>query len=463
EEAICWALGHSGLAIVITSLTTAAGLASFATAEVAPIAHLGIFAGFGVMAALIYTIILLPALLAVIPVRMKQKKDKKSNPLFIDRFLTAIADFSTGHAMIITIVGVIMILVSLGGALRISFSHNPLVWFPTQLPIRVATEKVDREMRGTVTMEVIIDTGRENGLYDLEILNKMEALGRELETLERGRMFVGKTISLAEMLKEIHRALNENRQAYYVIPQDPKLIPQELLLFENSGSDDLEDVVDSQFRLARFTIKVPWQDAIGYVPFLREIDQRIKGSLGDHAKVTATGLMVLLVRTLDAAIHSAARSYVIAFVIITLMMILLIGHPGLGLISMIPNLLPVVLTLGVIGWLDFPLDMFTMLIGSIAIGLAVDDTVHFMHNFRRYHYETGDVKEAVRRTLTTAGRAMLVTSIVLSLGFFIFMLASMKNLFYFGLLTGITIITALLADFLLAPALMMLVRHKRGK
>jgi predicted RND superfamily exporter protein len=123
---------------------------------------------------------------------------------------------------------------------------------------------------------------------------------------------------------------------------------------------------------------------------------------------------------------------------------------------MIPNLLPIIITLGVMGWFDFPFDMFTMLIGSIAIGLAVDDTIHFMHNFRRYYADTGDVRGSVRRTLHTAGRAMLVTSIVLSLGFFIYMFASMNNLFYFGLLTGMTIISALLADFLVAPALMAL-------
>jgi hypothetical protein len=106
------------------------------------------------------------------------------------------------------------------------------------------------------------------------------------------------------------------------------------------------------------------------------------------------------------------------------------------------------------GWLGIPLDMFTMLIGSIAIGLAVDDTIHFMHNYRRYHHSSGDVREAVEQTMLGAGRAMLVTSIVLSTGFFIYMFSNLNNLFAFGLLTGFTILSALLADFLLTPALM---------
>lgn len=153
---------------------------------------------------------------------------------------------------------------------------------------------------------------------------------------------------------------------------------------------------------------------------------------------------------------SAARSYVIAGVVISAMMILLVGSLRLGLVSMIPNLLPIVLVMGLMWVLRLPLDMFTMMIGSVAIGLAVDDTVHFMHNFRRYHDESGSVHEAVHHTLITTGRAMLVTTVVLSIGFLIFMFASMNNLFAFGLLTGLAIIIALLADYLPAPALMTL-------
>lgn len=301
-----------------------------------------------------------------------------------------------------------------------------------------------------------MDTGRENGLYDITMLNRLDGLAREMEKMRRGKMFVGKATSVADILKEIHQALNENRPEFYAIPQDPRLIPQEFLLFENSGSDDLEDVVDSLFSRARFTIKIPWGDAIRYMPFLMKIEERFRDVFGNDAEITATGMLPILVRTLNAAVRSMSKSYIIAFVVITFMMILMIGSLRLGLISMIPNILPVVLTLGVIGWFGFLFDLFTMLIGSIAIGLAVDDTVHFMHNFRRYYKDSGQVRQSVHRTLHTAGRAMLVTTIVLAIGFFIFSFASMKNLFYFGLLTGITVITALLADFLLAPALMVL-------
>ena len=129
---------------------------------------------------------------------------------------------------------------------------------------------------------------------------------------------------------------------------------------------------------------------------------------------------------------------------------------------MIPNLAPILLMLGLMGWAGIPLDTFTLMVGSIAIGLAVDDTIHFLHNFRRYYARSGDVPGAVRETLASTGQALLFTSLVLSSGFFLYMLASMNNLFYFGLLTGFTIIAAFLADLILAPALLALVIRPRG-
>lgn len=130
---------------------------------------------------------------------------------------------------------------------------------------------------------------------------------------------------------------------------------------------------------------------------------------------------------------------------------------------MLPNLLPIFLTLGYMGWAGIPLDMYTLLIGSIALGLVVDDTIHFMYNFRRYFLQTGDVATAVKMTLHSCGLAMLMTTIVLSCGSFIFMISEMRSLYYFGMLTGMTIILALLADFFLIPALMVLYYEKKVK
>jgi predicted RND superfamily exporter protein len=460
EDAIAYALGHSGLAIVMTNVTTASGLMSFSTAEVAPIADLGVFAGVGVMLAFINTIILLPALLALVPIPDKGAKTGAPKSTLMDRFLTAVGRLATGRPKTIIIVSAILILLAAAAIAKIRFSHHPLGWFPKANIIRSATEKIDQEMRGTISLEVVIDTGKINGLYEPDFLDRMEKAAAHVEKLEFKDLYVGKAWSLTAILKEIHQALNENRPDFYRIPEDRNLIAQELLLFENSGSDDLEDFVDSQFSMARFMIKVPFKDAYNSGFFIDSVDQYFAKNFPE-ADVTLTGMMALLSRTLTSAIHSMAKSYTIALAVITILMILLIGRIRIGLLSMIPNLAPILLMLGVIGFFNLPMDLFTMMVASIAIGLAVDDTIHFMHNFRRYYDQSGDPVAAVHQTLQTAGRAMLVTTIVLSIGFFIFAFATMSNLRNFGLLTGFTITTALAADYLLAPALMVLVNKPK--
>ena len=460
RAAIIYALGHSGLPIVMTALTTAAGLASFSGAEVAPIAELGKYAAFGVIVSLLLTILTLPALLAVLRIRPKRRK-RGATP-HMDRLLDAISRFSTSRPRVMLAACFLLIAVCAAAMSRLYFTHDPLRWFPRHSEIRVATEKINEAMRGTVSLEVVLDSNRANGFYDPSLLRKLDASQSYLEGLERGEIFVGKAMSLATILKEINKALNNNDPAHYRVPDDRTLIAQEFLLFTNSGSDDLERVTDSEFRRARLTVKLPFHDARLYRPFTALIHEHFARGYPE-LETKITGMVNLMFTTVNDAIDSMVQSYAIALVVITLLMILLIGNLRLGFLSMVPNLAPIVITLGVMGIFDIKLDLFTMLIGSIAIGLAVDDTIHFMHNFRRYHDRYDDAARAVRETLQTAGRAMLVTSCVLSLGFFIFMFATMSNLVRFGFLTGFTIILALLADFFLAPAMMMVVFGKKGK
>ncbi len=460
EDAIVYSLGHSGLPVVMTSITTAGGLLSFATSSLESIGELGIFSSIGIFIALANTLVLLPSLLALIPIKNTKSEKTRKKTTFIDGFLASISKFSTSHPVAILLASAIIVGISGLYASKIRFSHNPLSWFPEDNYVRVSTQKIDQELRGSITLEVIVDTGKENGLFDPDILKRLEKAEKYAESLQVDDIFGGKAWSLTAILKEINQALNENRPEYYTIPDDPELIAQEFLLFENSGSDDLEDVVDTQFSKARLSIKVPWEDAIKYEIFLNNIDSYFKKQF-PKADICVTGMMSILLRTVSNSIISMAHSYIIAIFVISILMILLIGRVRIGLFSMIPNLAPIVIMLGIVGGTNMPMDLSLMIVGCIAMGLAVDDTIHFMHNFRRYYEQTGDPVIAVHKTLDTTGRAMLVTTTVLSLGFFIYGFATLSSLVNFGILTGVTIIMALLADYFLAPALMVLINRKK--
>lgn len=456
ENAIAYAFGHSGLAILMANLTTAAGMSSFMTAALTPITHLGIIACVGVLAVMFYSFGLLPALLAILPIRRGAPHPPRLSPL--KRALLAAGDLATRRPrrVLVGTAGFVVLMAIGVGQLR--FSHDILKWFPREHPVRVAVEYIDREMRGTNTLEVWIDARHENALHEPGRLKRIESAMAYAQGLERGDFFVGKALSLVDIVKETNQALNENRADHYRIPAQRELVAQELLLFENSGSDDLEKLTDSQFRQARITLRVPLLDGVLYPSLLAELDEGLRGILGDELPFVLTGRAPLMARGLSAMTTSLARSYLFALAVITPLMILLIGSLRVGLLSMIPNLLPIATVLGVMGLCGIPLDASNIIIGSVVIGLAVDDTIHFMHRFQWDYEESGEVREAVRRTLSTTGSALLFTSLTLTTGFLVMAgLGSMLNMLVFGLLTALGIVVAFIADVLVSPALLALV------
>ncbi len=455
KEALIYTLQHSGLAISMTGVTTAIGIASFAGSEVAPVSDMGMFASLGVVVSLFLTLTLLPALLMVTKLEPKKKAEKS----WLDRVMKKFAYIPTQFPKFISIASIILVLLSLFLATKLRLSHYPLEWFPKNDMNYIGTKIIDKEMKGTLTMEMVIDTKEENGWQDPIRLQKLDKIGQELDGYDDGKAYIGKIFSLNTIIKESNRALHENDPKYYTIPDDKALVSQELLLFENSGSDDLEDIVDSQFSKVRVTHKLPWKDSMDVLDVINHVKGKYKEEF-PYEEITMTGMIPILVHTFTQSIHSSVKSYIIAFSLITIMMMFIMGDVRLGLVSMIPNLTPIIMGLSLMYIYNIPLDMFTLLIGSIAIGLAVDDTIHFLHNFKRYYLQSHDATLAVEQTFYTTGKAMVITTIVLSLGFYSYMMGTMESVQNFGFLTGSVIIFALLADLLLAPALMVLVAKK---
>ena len=462
KKSLRYAMGHSGLAIIMTSITTAAGLWSFSFSGVAPVADLGIFASSGVMVGLVFTLVFLPALVSVTNFKVLRQKSDEDGQSLLDRAMIGISVFATGRPKLIISFSTVLIICAAIIAAQLRFSHFPLQWLPEDNFARVATEAVDENLNGSLTLEVIIDTEKTNGLYNPEVLRVIDDVSQNINSISTGNMFVGKVISYVDVIKETNRALHENRDEYYTIPDDSDLIAQEFLLFESSGNNDLTSLVDANYSKARLTLKTPFIDSLEANIFIDNAQLYLDQKFGSLAKVTFTGIGTLMTVTFEEAIYSSAVSYILAFSLITILMVLLIGNLKIGLISMIPNLLPIVFLSTIMVIFKMPLDMFTLLIGAIALGLAVDDTVHFMHNFRRYELQYNDVDKAVRLTLMGTGRAITLTSIVLALGFLVLTFSQMNNMFDFGVLTASAILVALLADFFLMPAIMKLIVKDRA-
>jgi predicted RND superfamily exporter protein len=465
HEAITYAMKHTGFAIVLTSITTAAGLISFASADLMPVRGLGIFGAIGVMLALIYTVALVPALLAIFPIRRHPLSSNigggESRLLgWLDARIAALGHYSTTRPRVVVGVAILLTAFSIAGIAQTSLSHDPLRWYPEQHPVRYAAELYDRVMSGTQTLEIVFDSGEENGLYEPRYMKALEEMEDRALSHRHGDVVPKKFNSILTVIKQTHRALHEGREEFYAVPDERDVIAQELFLFENGGSDDLEDLSDSQLRRTRSTLALAWSNVIYYDGFMRTLLDEFNAIAARHGypegSVQFTGVMAIFSRTLHAILTTMIKSYVLACAMVFLLMAFMMGGFRGGVLASIPNLLPILFTLGLMGWLGIPLNMLTTLIGCIIIGIAVDDTIHFMHHFRKYSIETHDSVEATRLTLHHVGRALVFTSVALLGGFLVFLTATFSAQRAFGILLGFSIVTALIANLMLAPALMTL-------
>ena len=463
RSAIIASIEYCGPPMLLTSLTTTIGLMSFATADMLPVANLGIYSSLGIMLAFGLSITLLPAMVSIFPIKPKTNGNNYSNKV-IETIILFAAHISYQYPKTILSITIIIVSTATWLASQLVFSHNPLLWLPDQSPLRGSVETIDDELGGSVSVEITLDTGEEFGVYDPEFMKKLDSFCNRISNYKSSEFKVNKVVSIVDLLKETNRALHSNDHDYYKIPDTRELIAQELFMLELSGAKDLFRLTNRKYEKARVTISIPWIDALLYKPFMEEINQQLEMTFPSDIDTTVTGLVPLLGSTLSSVMRTTAQSYIIAIIAITIAMIIFLRSLKFGLLSIIPNLSPILIVMGIMKINNVPLDMFTMLIGSIAIGLCVDDTIHFMHHFRKNYDRGNDVKRSIELTLTTAGRALLSTSIVLFCGFFVMATSDLKNATNFGVYTGLAIILALLADFLVAPALMTIFfKNKRKK
>ncbi len=456
--ALDYAMRHSGLPIVMTGVTTATGMLSFLAAQMKPIVEMGLLAALGTAVSLVYALVLLPALLAVFPLRAGRHV---STPR-IDALLSAAASASARHAGAMIAVTAVLAAGSWLAMTRLESSSDPVSWFPEDHPFYLATHTIKDQFGGTLALELLVDTGRENGLHEPAAMNRLGALEALVEEFKEQGAKLSHTISVVDIAKETHQALNRNDPAFYAVPRSRQLLAQELLLFENSGSDDLEKLVDPQFSVARFTVRSQWMNGVHTSAFIREAEPIFRETLGDQGTLQLTGMSAVISRTIGATTESMLRSYGLALALITPLMMVLIGSLRAGLVSMVPNLVPILMTLGLMGLTGIPIDMFTLLAGCIAIGLAVDDSIHFIAGFRRYLAQGNDPVRSVELTMQTTGRALLFTSVVLTTGFLVLTLSGMINLQRVGVLTAFAIGSAFVLDITVTPALLVLTHRTRN-
>jgi predicted RND superfamily exporter protein len=341
--------------------------------------------------------------------------------------------------------------------------HNDATeWFPDSHWFPQASRWADRALGGSLPVSILVDTGVENGLFEPAILRGIDALETDARSIQVGKARASASLSVATVSKEIHRALNGGAIEAYRIPDDRELVAQELLLFESQGPEEIEPLVDPQFRKALVTLMVPVAEQGDYLRYVDALRERIDAYLS-QAQVSISGVTILSARSNDLMATSMVRSAGTALVLIAPVMLLVIRDIRIGLMAIVPNVVPVAVGIGFMHAVGVRLDIFTALIASLAMGIAVDDTIHFLHGFRQNYARMNDFEQAVAETLRTTGTGMVAMSITLSLGFLTFAAAEMRNVVHFGLVTTFVILIAMVAELHLSPALLRLVVEPRPK
>lgn len=441
------AIAATSRACFFTSVTTAIGFLSMTAAPVLPMKMMGIFAALGILLSFLFTLVLLPIFLGA-----KKPKPSKNGKIrdFNHRFFEYLAQISLARPLVTAIVASLVALFLSAGIWFIKVESNFLNAFQKKHPFRVAIEHVDANLGGTSTLELMIDTGKSKGAYSPSFLNALHTLGGQI--LKEQKDIVSTVLSPELLVSEMNYAFSGARE----VPDSREAVSQLMFLYEISGGN-IKTFLNPSAQIARVTIRtkaMPTERAIE----LEEIVLAKAAQIFEDPKpeVFATGVSQLFAHLSQHVIDSQIRAFLVAALIISLIMILVLRSLWLGVAIMIPNLLPVLATYGIMGWFSIPLDWLSAIIPGVALGVAVDGTIHIGTHFQKQCSEGESPKRAAKKVIKTIGKALMVTSLSLCAGFSVFAFSILQSLSRVGLLLALCLALALLADLIMTPAMLAL-------
>ena len=452
NEAIVESLRVNAHPVFLTSVTTALAFLTLNASESPPFHVLGNLVAFGVMTAFAYSMTLLPALLSLLPLRAPKTVRGAG-------FFDALADFITRrrHLLLWTVgLGVVVLAT---GVWRIEFTDNWTRYFDERYEFRRDTDFVIEHLTGLESWEYSLDAGREHGITDPEYLRQVDAFAEWL----RQQPEVGHVQAFPDVMRRLNRNMHGDDPAYDRLPDDAELASQYLLLYELSlpFGRDLNDRIDIAKSATRLTAT-----ARGGLTSAeqRALDARAQAWLQENAPqlaTAATGFTMTFAHLSERNIDSMLRATILAMGAISLVLIWVLRSWRVGLLSLVPNYLPAIMTFGLWGYVVGQVGLAGSVMTAIAFGIIVDDTTHFLTKYQRARRTGAAAAEAVRAAFHATGRALWTTTAVLAAGFLVFASSGFEVSFALGTMVAITVVFALLADFLLLPPLLMALDRRK--
>ena len=470
ENAIYNTLQNVGIPILMTTITTIVGFISLATSSIPPVLITGLFMSGCAALTFFMSMICLPVLLSFIPIKGRTcvstcprengdgrnthyaEKDMKGERAF-NTFFSLLGRFAVRYKGITLSCALAAGLFFLWGISKLKVESDIMASFPKNSQIAKDNNYIESRLMGLLPVEIIAEATNDASILQPGILNNIVTLQRHL----KGFPEITNSISVTDYIQKTHQVVKGSKQYPYSIPATEKEATDYVKLASVYGNKHMNSLYSKELRDARISVRMKQVGSGRY----QEIINSIKEYIRSHLDTTTlswhiTGIVPLLINVQDNILWSEIQSFSLAFLLTFISTAVALKSVKIGLISIIPNLLPITITLGFMGLTGMKLDAATIMIASIALGISVDNTIHIFYRFKKEISIDGDYSKAVCRTLQGVGRTALFTSLSAAFGFMVFSFSGFKPIQYFGVLTSIAILNAIIADLLISPSCLML-------
>jgi len=452
DTAVLQTLKHMTLPVILTGLTTIAGFIALMANPISAVKEFGVFASIGVIYITALSVTFTPALLKAL--------DRKQGAwtaagttrygVMFDTFVDRVAQFDLNHRRKIFIAFGIITLLALAGMTNIHVSTESITNFKPDSDVRKGFDVVNEKLGGANQFYIVVEGDYPDSFKDPQNLAALRNLQDWLEQQPE----VGGTVSVADYLMLINQAFNDNDPAFHVIPESKRLITQLLFL---SSSDELDRIVDPRYKTTNIVVRSRVINSDRMSALLERIKPQLE-KLPAHLTPAVTGNPVLVSETLTDIIVGQARSVGLALVFVYAILTVMFMSQRIGLVALLPNIVPVAVYFGSLGLFGISLNPSTSLIAPMVLGIAIDDTIHYFSRFNREVHRHADDRKATLLAMKSVGRPVTLTSIGLCLGFLVLMTSELRMQAQVGMMAAYALAIAWLSDFLLTPALCASVR-----
>ena len=457
QEAISESLSYNTQAVFLTSLTTAIGFLTMNFSDAPPFHDLGNIVAIGICAAFLYSILFLPALLSVLPIRVEPKSLLINTAIF-EKLATFVIKRQLPILWTMALIVVALSLATFQNKLNDNWIEN----FSKNIAVRVAADYLEQNLSGSDYLEYSLNAGQPGGINEPQYLEVLDAFANWLHK----HPDVVHVYTITDILKRLNKNMHKDDKAWYRLPEKRELAAQYLLLYELSLplGLDLNNQINVNKSATRVVVSVKNKGTIA----LRAIDEKAQAWLQSHAPeymhTQGTGLSMVWAHLSKRNIISMLMAAFGALIAISTILVFTLKRVDLGLLSLIPNLVPATMSFGL--WAIFvgEIGLGLSVVVSMTLGIVVDDTIHFISKYLRIRrLKKLNPEDAIHYTFSTVGPAMWVTTLALVAGFLVLTFSDYKMSADMGLLSAITISIALVMDFFLLPALLLKVDHKKSR